>query len=94
MGILILTLALSSCLILYTSLLSLGLICVLFKISFFLNLVLLEVSLLLILLGFCFFLPSIWFFIPIMAIGACESSAGLSLSILLSRTNGVLGFSV
>jgi len=64
------------------------------KSSFFLILVLLEVSLMLTILGLLFFGTGPWFVLPLLTLGACESSLGLSVSVWYSRSSCVSEFSV
>lgn len=81
-------------LILFLLLLVLGLILLFWKSSFFLILVLLEVSLILTILGLLYFGSGPWFVLPLLTLGACESSLGLSLSVWYSRSSSVSEFSV
>lgn len=64
------------------------------KASFFLILVLFEVSLILSAYSLLVYGISAWFVLPLIGIGACESSTGLSLSVWLSRSNNVMHFTL
>ena len=57
-------------------------------------LVLLEVSLLLVAILLLSMGTPSWFVLPLMGIGACESSLGLSIAVWLSRSFGIDRFSV
>jgi len=78
--------------IIFLVFLVLGLILLFWKSSFFLILVLLEVSLILTILGLLFFGTGPWFVLPLLTLGACESSLGLSVSVWLSRSTGVVSY--
>lgn len=71
-----------------------GLFFILFKTSFFLVLVLLEVSLLLVAILLLRNGLSPWFVLPLIGIGACESSLGLSIAVWLSRSYCIDRFSI
>ena len=80
--------------ILFLIFLVLGLIMLFWKSSFFLILVLLEVSLILTILGLLYFGSGPWFVLPLLTLGACESSLGLSVSVWYSRSSSVTEYSV
>jgi len=79
---------------LFMLLLVLGLLLLFWKSSFFLILVLLEVSLILTILGLLNFGTGPWFVLPLLTLGACESSLGLSVSVWYSRSSRVSEYSV
>ena len=74
--------------------LSISLLLITFKTSYFLILVLFEVSL--ILTAYCLLAYglSAWFVLPLIGVGACERATGLSLSVWLSRSYSVTQYSV
>ena len=74
--------------------LSISLLSITFKVSYFLILVLLEVSLILVAYRLLAYGLSSWFILPLIGIGACESATGLSLSVWLSRTTDVNQFAI
>ena len=74
--------------------LSIGLLFITFKVSYFLILVLFEVGLILGAYSLLAYGLSAWFILPLIGIGASESATGLSLSVWLSRSYNVTHFSI
>ena len=74
--------------------LRISLLLITFKVSYFLILVLFEVSLILAAYRLLAYGLSAWFILPLIGIGACESATGLSLSVWLSRFSDVTCFTL
>ena len=71
-----------------------SLLSIIFKVSYFLILVIFEVSLILAAYGLLAYGLSAWFILPLIGIGACESATGLSLSVWLSRSSDVTSYAL
>ena len=65
-----------------------------FKSSFFIILVLIEVVLLLLICHFLMFSLPIWVILPLLCLGASESSIGLAVSASLARCSSPASFSM
>lgn len=78
-----LSISVASC---YSVLVVFGVLSVLSKTNFFIQVILLEVRLILVCMYSLPYISFVWFFLPILGLGACEGSCGLSLAVHLSRS--------
>jgi len=78
----------------FYTLLGFSVLLIFFKGSYFLILVVLEVSLMLVATLVLQAGLGSWFILPLLGIGACESSLGLATAVALSRSVSISAYSI